>query len=69
MAESPTDWQPFRLSCLRKPPHRLAMFSTTTPWCKFKNNNNFNNLNLLFADYLNVSLEAEKVDILPVAPV
>ena len=37
IAESPTDWQPFRLNCLRKPPHLLAMFSTTTPW-QGKNN-------------------------------
>lgn len=30
-ALSPTAWQPRRLSLRRKPPHRRAMFSTTTP--------------------------------------
>ena len=29
---SPTLRQPLRLSCLRKPPQRLEMFSTTRPW-------------------------------------
>lgn len=29
---SPTLRQPLRLSCLRKPPQRFEMFSTTRPW-------------------------------------
>lgn len=32
MEASPTLRQPLRLSCLRKPPQRLEMFSTTRPW-------------------------------------
>lgn len=32
MEASPTLKQPRRLSCLRKPPQRLEMFSTTRPW-------------------------------------
>lgn len=32
MEASPTLRQPLRLNCLRKPPQRLEMFSTTRPW-------------------------------------
>lgn len=32
MEASPTLRQPLRLSCLRNPPHRFEMFSTTRPW-------------------------------------
>lgn len=32
MEASPTLRQPLRLSCLRKPPQRFEMFSTTRPW-------------------------------------
>lgn len=32
MEASPTLRQPLRLSCLKKPPQRLEMFSTTRPW-------------------------------------
>ena len=65
MAGSPTAWQPFRLSCFRKPPHRLARFSTTPPSMSTWVKNRVRSPQDISKPF-NFHLELEQVDSLPV---